>query len=210
MREQNGTICLLYKGIAGTEVLIGQAEMNITYGGDPIDISSKSDDGWVSLLDDEITAQQVNINGTVVYNNDSTYEAVKSDAETGQHDYYTFKFGLTNDEVAGVFIPTGMSDSFPGGDKVATTITFNSSDAVMAGIAFAGVQIGRAIITGETVWVDSHGKPSFDLLPQGSAFSGATYPLLAVIYPSLVTPTLATPTGSPHPYKIVADYTGGV
>jgi len=76
-------------------------------------------------------------------------------------------------------------------------------------VAFTGVQIGRAIITGESVWVDSEGVPTYDLLPQGTAFSGTTYPLLAVIYPSLITPVLPTETGSPHPYKIVADYTGG-
>jgi len=72
----------------------------------------------------------------------------------------------------------------------------------------AGVQIGQAILTGESVWHNSADVPLFDLLPHSTAFSGLTYPLLAVIYPSLVTPTLATPAGSPHPYQIVADYTG--
>ena len=75
--------------------------------------------------------------------------------------------------------------------------------------AFTGVQIGRTIISGDSVWVDSEGVPTYDLLPTATAFSGTTYPQLALKYPSLITPTHATPTGSPHDYKIVADYTGG-
>ena len=71
-----------------------------------------------------------------------------------------------------------------------------------------GVQVGQAIITGETVWEDSEGIPTFDLLDQATAFDAGTYPVLALVYPSLVTPTLPTETGSPFPYKIVADYTG--
>ena len=106
-----------------------------------------------------------------------------------------------------------MTDSTAGGERVSTNVSFNSSDQVLSGggavIAFTGVQIGRAIVTGETVWVDSEVVPTYDLLPTATAFSGTTYPLLAVKYPSLVTPTLPTETGSPHPYKIVADYTGG-
>jgi len=213
MNEQNGTLCLIYKGETGTEVLVGQSIMNITYGGNPIDISSKSDSDWANLLNDEITAQQITIAGALTYNSDFTFESVKADAETGQHDKYIFRFGLTGDRVEGYFIPVNVTDSTTGGERVSTAVSFNSSDQVLSGnevvIAFTGVQIGRAIVTGEAVWVDSDGVPTYDLLPTATAFSGTTYPQLALKYPSLITPTHATPAGSPHPYKIAADYTGG-
>jgi len=211
MNEQNGTLCLIYKGEAGTEVLVGQSIMNITYGGNPIDISSKSDSGWANLLNDEITAQQITIAGTLTYNSDFTFESVKADGETGRHDKYIFRFGLTGDRVEGYFIPVNVTDSTTGGERVSTNVSFNSSDQVLSGGALeiiAGVQIGQAILTGESVWHNSADVPVFDLLPHSTAFSGATYPLLAVKYPSLVTPVMPDETGSPHPYQIVADYTG--
>lgn len=71
----------------------------------------------------------------------------------------------------------------------------------------AGVQIGRGIVHDEAKWTGSDGINKFDLLDQNTAFSGTTYPLLAAIYPSLVTPTLTTPVGSGVSYKIVADLT---
>ena len=75
-------------------------------------------------------------------------------------------------------------------------------------VAFAGVQIGQAVLKGGSVWYNSENDPVFALLPHSTAFSGVTYPLLAVKYPSLVTPVMPDETGSPHPYQIVADYTG--
>ena len=74
---------------------------------------------------------------------------------------------------------------------------------------YQNVQVGQAIITPETVWTDNVGNPIYDLLPVNTAFDGVAYPKLALVYPSLVTPNLPTEAGSPFPYKIVADYTGG-
>jgi hypothetical protein len=128
--EINGTTCLLYKGVAGTEELIGQMEMSITYGGTPIDISNKSAGDWICLLDGELAAKQIVIAGTVVYNSDATYEAVKAEAFVGTQDDYTFKFGSSAEALAGKFVPTGMSDATPQGDKVSTAISFNSSGEV--------------------------------------------------------------------------------
>ncbi len=126
----NGTTCLLYKGVAGTEVLVGQMEFSVTYGGTPIDISNKSAGDWICLLDSELAAKQIVIAGTLVYNGDATYEAVKSEAFTGTQDDYTFKFLPSDEELAGKFAPTGMSDAVPQGDKVSTAISFNSSGEV--------------------------------------------------------------------------------
>ncbi len=128
--ELNGTTCLLYKGAAGTEALIGQMEMSVTYGGTPIDISNKSYEDWITSLDGELASKQVVIAGTVVYNSDATYEAVKSEAFTGTQDDYTFKFGSSDEALTGKFVPTGMADAAPQGDKVSTSISFNSSGEV--------------------------------------------------------------------------------
>jgi len=141
MNEQNGTLCLIYKGEAGTEVLVGQSIMNITYGGNPIDISSKSDSDWANLLNDEITAQQITIAGALTYNSDFTFESVKADAETGQHDKYIFRFGLTGDRVEGYFIPVNVTDSTTGGERVSTNVSFNSSDQVLSGGSAGPVSI---------------------------------------------------------------------
>lgn len=75
--------------------------------------------------------------------------------------------------------------------------------------ANGGVQIGDAVMTPDDVWSDVDGTEVYSLLTaDGSSFSGATYPLLAEVYPSLVLPNLPTEDGSPFPYKIVADYVG--
>jgi len=52
---------------------------------------------------------------------------------------------------------------------------FNSIAEVAA---FTGVQIGRAIVTGESVWVDSEGVPTYDLLPTASRIDPLTHPEL--------------------------------
>jgi len=176
-----------------------------------IDISNPSADKWIYLLDGELTSRQITISGTLVYSNHATYEAVKSDAFNNVHDNYAFKFGLTGEEIAGVFLPSGMSDTLPSGDKVTTSISFNSSNEVIRTPQWpsTGVQIGQAIITGEGVWHNSSDEPTFGLLlADGSAFSAATYPRLALVYPLLSLPNVPTEAGSPFPYKIVADYTG--
>jgi len=128
--ELNGTTCLLYKGIAGTEVIAGQMEFTITYGGTPIDISNKSCGDWLEFLDGELAAKQVVISGTLVYNNTADYEAIKDQAFTGTMDNYVFKFAPSTESLAGKFMPNAMSETVPHGDKVSTSITFSSSGEV--------------------------------------------------------------------------------
>ena len=127
----NGTTCLLYKGVAGTETIVGQMEFTVTYGGTPIDISNKSAGDWLCFLDGELAGQQVVIAGTVVYNSDATCEAVRADAFVGTQDDYVFKFLPSDETLAGKFVPTGMSDTVPHGDKVSTSVSFNSSGEVV-------------------------------------------------------------------------------
>ncbi|OEU76781.1 MAG: hypothetical protein BA864_05215 [Desulfuromonadales bacterium C00003093] len=125
--EINGTTVLITKNAVG---VVGQMEATITYGGTPIDISNKSFGDWITSLDDNLSGKQVIIAGTIVYNNDIAYEAIKNEAFTGKQDTYGVDF-LTGEKLDGTFVPTGMSDSIPHGDKVSTAISFNSSGEVV-------------------------------------------------------------------------------
>ena len=69
----------------------------------------------------------------IVYNNDVQYEKVKADSIAGTQDTYTITYvsaNTTDESYSGLFVPTGMSDAHPLGDKVETTISFNSSGAI--------------------------------------------------------------------------------
>lgn len=125
--ELNGTLVLIQNG---SDDIVGQMEATITYGGTPIDISNKTYLDWITLHDGELSAQQITIAGTLVYNNSATYEAVKADAFTGTQDTYSITFGATGEKLTGSFVPTGLSDSAPQGDKVTTSVTFMSSGTV--------------------------------------------------------------------------------
>lgn len=129
--EINGTTCLLYKGAAGTEVIAGQMEFTVTYGGTPIDISNKSAGDWIEYLDGELASKQIVIAGTLVYNNTAIFEEIKDEAFTGTQDDYTFKFTPSSETLSAKFVPNAMSDTIPHGDKVSTAITFSSSGEVV-------------------------------------------------------------------------------
>jgi hypothetical protein len=123
--EINGTSVLVSR-TSGT--IIGQMEMTMTVGGTPIDISNKSYGSFVTYLDDELSARQLVLSGTIVYNSDTVYRAVRADALTGSQDDYTITYP-SGETFTAKFVPTGMSDALPHGDKVSTTISFNSSGA---------------------------------------------------------------------------------
>ena len=126
--ELNGTNVIIANG---TGAIVGQGSFTLTYGGTPIDISNKSNGDNITLLDGELSAKQFIYSGAIVYNNDLQYEKVKADAITGTQDTITYTSANTTDEsYSGLFVPTGLSDSIPHGDKIETTISFNSSGVV--------------------------------------------------------------------------------
>lgn len=125
--EKNGTTVVITKNDVE---IVGQMEATITYGGTPIDISNKSFGDWITALDDNLSGRQIIIAGTIVYNDAVIYEAIKADAFTGKQDTYGVDF-LNGETLAGTFVPTGMSDSLPHGDKVSTAISFNSSGEII-------------------------------------------------------------------------------
>ncbi len=122
--ELNGTLVLIKK--AGTD-LVGQGEMTMTVGGTPIDISNKSYGDYVTYLDDALSAKQIVLSGTITYNNNTAYEALRADAMTGSQDDYTIVYAATGEQITAKFVPTGMSDALPLGGAVTTTVSLNSS-----------------------------------------------------------------------------------
>ena len=128
--EINGTKVLIKKN---GSTIVGQMEATVTFNGTPIDISNKSTNDWVTLLDGELAGKQLQISGTLVYNNDTVYRAVRADALTGTQDTYTIEFtsdAATDEAFSASFVPNGLSDALPMGDKVTTSITFLSSGVV--------------------------------------------------------------------------------
>ena len=128
--EINGTPVVVSKG-AG--VIVGQMEMTLTFNGTPIDISNKSALDFISLLDGELAGKQLQISGTIVYNDDTVYRAVRADAQTGTQDTYSITYispSVTDEVFSATMVPNGLSDAIPHGDKVSTTITLLSSGAI--------------------------------------------------------------------------------
>jgi len=126
--EINGTNIFIQKGASPTEIF-GQMEATLTMNGTPIDISNKSLGDFVTLMDGEISSQQIVITGTMVYNVSDNYEAIKAEAFTGTQDDYSITF-TGGESYTGKFVPSGISDAIPHGDKVTTSVTFSSSGEV--------------------------------------------------------------------------------
>ena len=124
--EINGTNVILANGV-GT--IVGQMEMTMAYNGTPIDISNKSEGDFIALMDGELAGKQLSISGSIVYNDDTQYEAVRSAAISGTQADYTFTYP-SGEVFAATMVPTGLSDAAPHGDKVTTTITLLSSGVV--------------------------------------------------------------------------------
>lgn len=114
----------------GTGEIVGQGEATLTYNGSPIDISNKSTGDYVQLLDGELATKQLQVAMTIVYNSDAQYRKVRADSLTGTQDTYTVTYGATGEVFSATFVPTGLSDALPHGDKVTTSLTLMSSGTV--------------------------------------------------------------------------------
>ena len=127
--ELNGTNIVIENG---TGVIVGQMESTLTVNGTNIDISNKSYQDFVTLLDGELSGKQLQISGTIVYNDDAQYAKVRADSLTGTQDTYNLIYvssNTTDEQFSALFSPNGLSDSFPHGDKVSSSINFLSSGA---------------------------------------------------------------------------------
>ena len=127
--ELNGTKVLIKKN--GTTI-VGQVDGTVTFGGTPIDISNKSNSDFTTYIDGELSQKQCVISGSIVYNTEAAYQAMKLDSDTGVQDTYTCEYdngGTTDEVVTGAFVPHGIADSIPMGDKVTSSFTLSSSGA---------------------------------------------------------------------------------
>ncbi|MCP4493123.1 MAG: hypothetical protein GY820_38365 [Gammaproteobacteria bacterium] len=128
--EVNGTNVILQDG---TGAIVGQMEMTMSYAGTPIDISNKSAGDFVTLLDGELAGKQMSISGTIIYNSDAQYRAMRAAALAGTQDTFTLTYtsdATTDEALSAEMVPTGLSDALPHGDKIATSITFLSSGTI--------------------------------------------------------------------------------
>ena len=129
--ELNGTAIVLNNT---TGEIVGQGDFTHTFGGTPIEIGNKSNGDNVTYLDGELSTKQHIFAGELTYNNDEQFRKVRRDAFAGTQDTYTLTYtgsgAVTDESFSGLFVPTGLSDALPRGAKVATTIAFNSSEAV--------------------------------------------------------------------------------
>jgi hypothetical protein len=125
--ELNGTNIMIENG---TGVIVGQMESTLTVNGTVIDISNKSYEDFVTLLNAELSGKQLQLAGTIVYNDGAEYAKVRADSLNGTQDTYTLTYvsaNTTDESFTGTFTPNGLSDAIPHGDKVSSSITFLSS-----------------------------------------------------------------------------------
>ena len=129
-REINGTTVILSDG---TGDIVGQMEMTVTYNGTPIDISNKTALDNITLIDGELAGKQLQISGSIVYNDNTRYRNMRADTLTGTQDTYTMTYtgaATTQETLSASMVPTGLSDAIPHGDKVSTSITLLSSGVI--------------------------------------------------------------------------------
>ena len=131
----------MFNGTNGTNIVIqningdivGQMEMTLSFVGAPIDITNKSHDEGVEIFEGELGIKQLQISGTIVYNDDDQFRKVRHDAFNGILDTYIINY-VSNATIVEIFtasmMPNGLSDAIPHGDKLTTSLTFLSSGPV--------------------------------------------------------------------------------
>ena len=131
--EINGTFAVLHDSVGE---IVGQMEFTVTYSGTPIDISNKSAEDYITMLDGELAGKQLSIAGTIIYNEDASYAAMETAALSGTQGSYTFDFGPSagSKQLSFTGVPTGFSESSPHGDKVSASVTFLSSGSFTQGV----------------------------------------------------------------------------
>lgn len=126
--ESNATTVIIQKGSVPADI-VGQGEFTATFGGEPIDISNKSFGDFITLLDGELSGKQLVLSGTLTYNDDTVFRAIRAEALAGTQDDYVMTYADGQSYTA-KFVPHGMSDALPQGGAIMTSITFSSSGTV--------------------------------------------------------------------------------
>ncbi|HHZ69303.1 MAG TPA: hypothetical protein EYN54_03260 [Methylococcaceae bacterium] len=129
--EINGTPCIVQNG---TGEIVGQGSLTHTYGGTLIETSNQSNGDFVTYMEGENATKQHVFSGEFTYNNDVQFRKVRGDVFDAISDTYTLTFvsdATTDESFSGTFFPTGLTDNIGQGVKVTTSLSFNSSGAVV-------------------------------------------------------------------------------
>jgi hypothetical protein len=125
--EINGTNVVVKKGSNTGDTIVGQMDFTMTHNGTPIDISNKSYDDFVVLLNGELAGKQLTLACNFVYNNDTTYTDMIDAAFNGTIEEYTLTWPDGN-YITANFMPNGLSITAPQGDKPTASLNFLSSE----------------------------------------------------------------------------------
>ena len=125
--ELNGTKVIIANG---TGDIFGQGETSRSNPATPIDISNKSYEDNVTLMDGELSGKQETIPLTITFSDDAEFKKMRSDAVTGVQDTYTITYGASGYIISASFAVTGWSETFPQGGAVTASCTLMSSGVV--------------------------------------------------------------------------------
>lgn len=123
----NGTKCLIFRE---GSVIVGQMEATITFSGQPITTTNKSSNDWVKTIDSILIGKQIQVSGTITYNNNSEYRQLRTDVKEGNKANYTIEY-ISGESFSAFFKPSGLNDTAVNGDKITTSITLLSTATVM-------------------------------------------------------------------------------
>lgn len=111
----------------GTQIA-GLRSTGFTANGEAVEITSKDDAGWRTLLDGAGTTS-VTISGAGVFQDDTALNAVMADVLTKTADAYTIDYDGGN-SLAGQFQPTSLENAGEHNGEVTYTLTLESSGVI--------------------------------------------------------------------------------
>ena len=125
--EVNGTVCIISNG---SGEIVGQGSGTLALAGVPIITSNKSNGDNVTMVNGQLSGQQLTYACDIIYNTSTQFQKVNNDAITGIDDTYTITIpstGTTDQSFTATMKPTGVSIAMPHGEAVSYSITFSSS-----------------------------------------------------------------------------------
>ena len=125
--EFSGTDVVLAIDDGGFTAVGGLMTNSFTLNNGAIDITSKDSASWRTLLDAE-GLQGVDISGEIVFNSSSTFDLMRTSADTKTLEDYQIARGAA--VMAGAFYITSWAESAPDNDKVTVSVSLQSSGVV--------------------------------------------------------------------------------
>ena len=131
---------------------IGQIELTNSSSSAPIDISNKSYDDYIALMDGELSSRQYSLTGNIFYNSDTSYRKIRELALLGT-EFRTKILELSDDPEDFIYwtVISSMSDQLNVGEGIATSVTFLNRDFIQ-----------DFLIGGDLLTIPEAGNKSFD------------------------------------------------